>query len=132
MTLHYPVGSVHPAKRMSKNSDESGRTLLLNLAASDMALARMFVEAARSAYSRGDPHEGEFARLRAMKSYEDALRSVVQLAEPVKESISSDLQHLRAQIEWLSTRTDATSDISPKIDERPPSENVSKLVDDKS
>jgi hypothetical protein len=117
---------------MSKNRDESGRDLLLNLATSEMALARMFVEAARSAYGRGEAKEGEFARLRATKSYNEALRSVDQLPEPAKESISSDLQHLRAQIEWLSTQTGASSNLSEKIDQEPASENLSKLIDEKS
>ena len=87
---------------MSKKKGASERYLLLSLATSDINLARVFAEGARSAYGSGNIAEGEFARLRTVKFYCEALRSLLQMTPVERESFSSDLQNLRTQIEWLS------------------------------
>ena len=53
----------------------------------------------------GKVADGEFARLRTVKFYGDALRSPLQMTPAERESFSSDLQKLRTQIEWLSMQT---------------------------
>jgi hypothetical protein len=84
---------------------KSERNLLMSLAISDINMARVFVEGARSAFSAAHVEEGEFARLRAVKFYCEAIRSVLQVAESDRESFSSDLQYLHTQIEWLLIRS---------------------------
>ncbi|HMJ22056.1 MAG TPA: hypothetical protein VK513_09110 [Terriglobales bacterium] len=87
---------------MGKKKGASERYLLLSLATSDINLARVFAEGARSAFSSGKVADGEFARLRTVKFYCDALRSLLQMTPVERESFSSDLQNLSTQIEWLS------------------------------
>jgi hypothetical protein len=88
-----------------KKKGASERDLLLSLATSDINLARVFAEGARSAFSSGKVADGEFARLRTVKFYCEALRSLLRMTPVERESFSSNLQNLRTQIEWLSMQT---------------------------
>jgi len=85
-----------------KKNDESGRHPSLDLVASDLNLARLFVAVAKSARETGNVDESEFARSKAMKFYCEAFRLVLQIRNSERESFWSDLLGLSAQIRWLS------------------------------
>jgi len=113
-----------------RKQSKSERDLLLGLAISDINLARVFAEGARSAFSSGKVADGEFARLRTVKFYCEALRSLLQMTPVERESFSSDLQNLRTQIEWLSMQTGVSR--SPiEIQEEASMEKLLKLLDAK-
>lgn len=80
-------------------------SLLIQLVTSDVGMARMFVKAARAAFSVGMTEEGEFARLRAIKFYCCALRTELELEASEREQFSSDIEYLRMQTEWLLTQS---------------------------
>jgi len=61
-----------------RKQSKSERDLLISLAISDINLARVFAVGARSAFSSGKVADGEFARLRTVKFYCDALRSLLR------------------------------------------------------
>jgi hypothetical protein len=97
---------------VNTKSDKSARDLLFDLVVSDINLARAFAAIARSAYGLGKVDEGEFARSRLIKFYYEALRSVLRMADPDRESFSSDLENLRADIDWLSMHRDGSREAS--------------------
>jgi len=77
----------------------------LDLVASDLNLARLFVAVAKSARDQGDFDGSEFARSKAMKFYCEAFRLILQMQKSKRQSFWSDLQSLSTQIRWLSIHT---------------------------
>jgi hypothetical protein len=92
---------VNPAVDTTQ-SDKSASDLLLDLVVSNINLARAFAAIARSAYGLGKHSEAEFAHSRMIKFYGEALRSALRMTDRDRESFSSDLENLRADISWLS------------------------------
>ncbi len=113
---------------MDSKNNRSERDLLLDLTMSDMNLVRVFVAIAKSAYDLGKLDASEFARSKAMKFYCEAFRTVRQMAEADRESFSSDLENLCAQIRWLSVQTDAPHDPCSQIDEDASREILLRLL----
>lgn len=87
---------------MGKEGDKSSRDLVLELIHSDMGMARAFAAVARSKYDQGKVDEGDFARLKAVKFYSKARRSVTQIAEEDRKPDSFELESLRSEIASLS------------------------------
>jgi hypothetical protein len=77
----------------------------LDLVASDLNIARLFVAVAKSARDQGNLDESEFARSKAMKFYCEAFRLILQMQKSKRQSFWSDLQTLSTQIRWLSIHT---------------------------
>ncbi len=108
---------------MEKKNDKTERDLSLDLVASDLNLARLFVAVANSARDQGDLDESEFARSKALEFYCEAFRLILQMQKPKRQSFWSDLQSLSTQIRWLSihtggsrnTRSEATEDALTEI-----------------
>jgi len=112
-----------------RKQSKSERDLLVSLAISDINLARVFAVGARLAFSSGKVADGEFARLRTVKFYCEALRSLLRMTPVERESFSSDLQYLRTQIEWLSMQTGVS--LSPTaIQEEASMEKLLKLLEE--
>jgi hypothetical protein len=111
--------------------DNPERDLLLSLATSDINLAQVFAEGARSAYGSGRREEGEFARQRTVKFYCAALRSVLRMTERDRESFSSELQNLRTQVEWLSVQSGAAYNAALTVQEDASLEKLLKLLAEK-
>ena len=84
---------------------ESDHGPLVDLVSNDIGMARLFVKAARAAFSTGMIRDGEFTRLRAIKFYCCALRAALELSAVEREQFSSDIDYLRIQIEWLLTQS---------------------------
>jgi len=118
-------------KRRGPKEDGQERDLILSLATSDLNLAQVFAAGARSAYHSGRMEDGEFARLKTVKFYCEALRSVLQMSGRDRESFSDQLQNLRSQIEWLSMQTAASFRSSVKPQEDVSMEKLCKLLEEK-
>ena len=112
---------------MDKTNDKSERDLILDLVASYMNLARVFVAVAKSTHDLGRFEESEFARSKAMKFYNEAFRSILQMAKQDRESFSADLQNLCLQIRWLSMQSDEPNS-SSKANEDVSMENLLRLL----
>ena len=103
---------------MGKKNDKIESDPSLDLVASDLNLARLFVAVAKSAREQGNLDDSEFARSKAMKFYCEAFRLILQMQESERQSFRSDLQSLSSQIRWLSihaagagsSRSEATED----------------------
>ncbi len=116
---------------MKKKTNISTRDLLSDLVTSDINLARAFAVVARSAYSLGKLEEAEFARSRAINFYCEALRSVLQMPKRDREAFSSDVQHLRTIINWLSMQTVASRNSPPEKRADASLEELLKLLEEK-
>lgn len=116
---------------MGQKKDGPERDLILSLATSDINLAQVFAESARSAFRLGRFDEGEFARLKTVKFYCEAIRSVLRMTERDRELFLSQLQKLHSQIEWLSMQRDASCSSSLKRQEEVSMENLLKLLEGK-
>ena len=90
---------------MGKKNDKTESDPSLDLVASDLNLARLFVAVAKSARDQGNLDESEFALSRAMKFYCEAFRLVLQMQKSKRQSFWPDLQSLSTQIRWLSIHT---------------------------
>ncbi len=112
---------------MDNTNDKSERDLILDLVASNMNLARVFVAVAKSTHDLGRLEESEFARSKAMKFYNEAFRSILQMTKPDRESFSADLQNLCLQIRWLSMQSDEPNSGS-KANEDVSMENLLRLL----
>lgn len=102
---------------MEQKHEKSAPECLLSLITSDIDLARVYVAVGRSAFKRGRVNEGEFARLKAMKFYCEALDSLLEIGESEREPFLADLQNLRTKIRWLSMKADASSESSERTAE---------------
>jgi hypothetical protein len=116
---------------VNKKKDKSADDLSLALVVSDLNLARAFAAVARSAYSVERLAEGESAREKTIRFYCQALRSVLQMAEPDRKSFSLDLQNLRTQIEWLSVQRGRPANSPRESQEDTAMENLWKLLEEK-
>ena len=87
---------------MGKKNDKTESDPSLDLVASDLNLARLFVAVAKSARDQGNLDDSEFARSKAMKFYCEAFRLILQMQKSERQSFRSDLQSLSSQIRWLS------------------------------
>lgn len=86
---------------MSEKPNKPAADFLLDLITSDMNLAHAFTTVSRSAYQSGKSQEGDFARVKAIQLYSEAVRLVAQLPERSQESLLHELQVLSTAINWL-------------------------------
>jgi hypothetical protein len=116
---------------VGKKNDKTGSNPSLDLVASDLNLARMFVTVAKAARDRGDSDESEFARSRAMKFYCEAFRMILQMQKAKRQSYWSDLQSLSTQIRWLSIHTGGPRNTCSEEPEDAFTEALSRLLREK-
>jgi len=94
---------------VGKKNDKTESDPSLDLVASDLNLARLFVAVAKSARDQGNLDESKFARSKAMKFYCEAFRLILQMQKSKRQSFWPDLQSLSTQIRWLSIHTGGSS-----------------------
>jgi hypothetical protein len=114
-----------------EENDKIGAQLSFDLVASNINLARVFAAVARSAYDAGKLDDGESARLKAIRFYCEALRSVLQMTKEHRESFSSELQNLRIQIEWLPVQKLRSGNLSAETHEDASMKHLLKLLAEK-
>jgi hypothetical protein len=114
---------------VNKRKEKSSGDLLLDLVVSDINLARAFAAVARSAYASGRLAEGESARLKTMRFYCQALRSLLQMSERDRKSFLTDIQTLRVHIEWLSLQSGESCRSSSESHEDASMKNLLKLLE---
>lgn len=114
-----------------EENDKIGLQLSFDLVASNINLARVFAAVARSAYVLGKLDDGESARLKAVKFYCEALRSVIQMTKECRESFSSELQNLQIQIEWLGMQKRGFRDSFAETKEDTSMKHLLKLLAEK-
>lgn len=108
---------------IEEKNNGSARSCLIDLIDSDINLARVYVALARSAYRRDRLHEGEFARLKAMEFYREAVHAALEIEESQREAFRCDLQNLRTSMKRLLAKT-AAAHTSSRIHEN---ESVNSL-----
>jgi hypothetical protein len=116
---------------VNNNKEKSSDDLLMDLVVSDIRLAETFAVIARSAYGLGRRADAESARLTTIRFYCEALRSVLQMPEGDRKLVSSDLQHLRTNIEWLSLR-DVESSPSAESSEYTSMKVLSRILENEN
>jgi hypothetical protein len=113
---------------VGKKNDKTESDPSLDLVASDLNLARLFVAIAKSARDDGNLDESQFARSKAMKYYCEAFRLILQMQKSKRQSFWSDLQSLSTQIRWLSIHTGGSRSLCSEATEDAYTETLSRLL----
>ncbi len=113
---------------MGKKNDKTESDPSLDLIASDLNLARLFVAVAKSARDQGDLDESEFASSKAVNFYCEAFRLILQMKKSKRQSFWSDLQSLSTQIRWLADPTAGSRSTCSEAAEDAFAETLSRLL----